>query len=140
MRHYALPVAWVLGSSLVVYGSTLGNPYLTIHGVGLDEQHRLGIALTFLLFVTVECAIVAAILRPRSYARSWVRALTAALFLSVCHWFFFMPLHQPVAVGFHAMWLLAFAVTCWILCIVSAASVLIGRLTPNKSLERTREG
>jgi len=138
MRYYALPVAWALGSALVLYGSTLGNPYLTIHGVDLAEQRRLGIAVTFLAFVTIECAVVAAILRPKSYTRSWGRALVAALFLSVCHWFFFRPLHQPVAVGLHAMWLLALAVTCWLLCIVSGSSVLIGRLMPNKSLERTR--
>jgi hypothetical protein len=138
MRHYALPVAWVLGSVLVLYGSTLGNPYLTHHGVGLAEQHRLGIAVTFFMFVTVECVVVAAILRPRSYARSWERALVAALFLSVCHWLFFGHLHQSVAEGFHAMWVLALAVTCWLLCMVSGTSVLKGRLTPNKSLERTR--
>ena len=140
MRHYSLPVAWVLGSALVLYGSTLGNPYLTRLGAGLTEQHRLGIAVTFLIFVTVECAVVAAIVRPRTYTKSWGRALVAALFLSVCHWFFFLPLHQPVAAGFHAIWLLALALSCWLLCIVSGTAVLAGRLTPNKSLDRTREG
>ena len=139
MRHHAIPVAWVLGSALVLYGSTLGNPYLTVHGVDLAEQPRLGIAATFLIFVTVECAVVGGILRPKSYAKSWGRALVAALFLSACHWFFFLPLHQPVAAGFHALWLLAMAVTCWLLCMVSGNFVLTGRLTPNKSLERTRE-
>ena len=95
--------------------------------------------MTFLLFVTIECAVIAAILRPRSYRKSWGRALVAALFLFVCHWFFFLGLHQPVAEGLHALWLLALAVTCSLLCIVSGASVLKGRLTPNKSLGRTLE-
>jgi hypothetical protein len=130
----------VLGAALVLYGSTLGNPYLTINGVGLEEQHRFKIAVTFFAFVTVECAVIAAILRPKSYRKSWGRALMAALFLSVLQWFFFPRLHASVAAGFHALWLFALAVTCWILCIVSGISVLKGSMTPNTSLERTREG
>src|SRR5688572_29703863 len=105
MRHYALPAAWVLGSTLVLYGSTLGNPYLTLHGIGLAGQPRWGIAVTFFSFVTIECAIIAAILRPKSYAKSWGRAFLTALFLSACHWFFFGHLHQSVAEGLHALWL-----------------------------------
>jgi hypothetical protein len=139
MRHYAIPVGWILGAALALYGSTLGNPYLSHHGLNPVEQHRLGLAVSFVFLVTVECAVVAAILRPKSYKRSWGRALVAAVLLSILHWFFFLPLHQPAAVGLHAMWLLAMATVCWLLCIVSGISVLAGRLTPNTSLERTRD-
>ena len=140
MRHYALLVAWVLGVALVLYGSTIGNPYLTHLGVDPAEQHRLRIAVTFLIVVTVECAVVAAILRPRSYIRSWARALLASLFLSACFWFFTSSFHEPAAAGFNAIWLLSLAVICWLLCIISLSSKLRGHMTPNKSPERTREG
>jgi len=138
MRRYALPIAWVLGSALALYGSFLGNPYLARYEVGPDEQHRLGIAVTFLILVTATCVVIAAVLRPKTYKNCWGRALVAALILSFMHWIFFLPLHQPVAVGFHAMWLLLMAAICWLLFIVSGISALAGRMTPNKSFERTR--
>jgi hypothetical protein len=129
MRNYAIPVAWVFGSAFVLYGSWLGDAHLTYRGVSLANQHRLSLAATLFVIVTVESIILAAILRPRSYMRSWGRALLAALFLSACFWVFTDPLDRPAAAGFNALWLLVLAVICWVLCIISIVSKLRSRRT-----------
>ena len=140
VRKYILPVAWVLGSALVLYGSTLGDPYLASQGVDSAERHAPGLVAASEIFITVECVVVAAILRPKSYAKSWGRALVAALLLSLLHWFFFMPLHQPPVFGVHAMWLFVMAATCWLLFIVSgisaAAKFVANRTSPGRPREK----
>src|SRR5688572_15255326 len=110
MRHLLLPSAWIAGVLVAAYGSSLGNPLLINRGIPLNEQGRPWVALVFVAAVTIECLLVWAVLRPRTYRRSWVRALIALLvLLTFLFYVALTAMHGPTALFFHVYWLLAFS-------------------------------
>lgn len=119
-RAIALPAAWLIGVVAVSWSGIATDQYL-LYVRGLPEPHPYpleGVAL-FVGVITVECAVAWAILRPRSYARSWLRALFAGLFALAALVFFAMGLmHSPLYMFVHALWLAScslalIALTLW---------------------------
>ncbi len=105
MGHRLLLSAWFAGVLAVLYGSTLGNPYLEGR-VPLDQQGRLEFAFWFVVAVTVECLVIWAVLRPRTYRRSWGRAISALFVLLAFLVLFSMTaMHAPTVWFFHIYWL-----------------------------------
>ncbi len=74
---------------------------------------------------SVESLILYAIIRPRTYARSWKRSGAALLlffpWLAVCA---ILLMHQPPYVFMHFFWLLLVNLILVVLCIYSAVAQL----------------
>jgi hypothetical protein len=127
-RHLFIPVTWVVGVFLAIYGSTFGNASLTHYGMPLTEQGRLEVALSFVAAVSIECFLLWAVLRPATYQRSWGRALLATLILASClSYFGFIAMHAPTALLFHIYWLVAMLAAVVGLLFTSAAADIISR-------------
>ena len=124
MRHGLLPSAWLAGVLAVLYGSSLGNPYLEGR-VPLNQQGRLEFAFWFVVAVTVECLVIWVVLRPRTYRRSWGRALSALLVLLAFLVLFAMTaMHAPTVWFFHIYWLALGGVVLFVLFVLAVVGTL----------------
>jgi hypothetical protein len=77
MRILPLLFLWVAGALLVAWTAHLPTPYR--HG-----SHPLYEVSLEVLFMAVEIAALISVLRPRTYSRSWRRALGGFLLSLVC--------------------------------------------------------
>ena len=81
-KHLPLAVAWVVGVLAVAVGGSLPDGYRE-HVLRLPEPqpYPMGGVAMFELIVTVEAVVLWALIRPRSYRKSWGRSLLAVAFL-----------------------------------------------------------
>jgi peptidoglycan/LPS O-acetylase OafA/YrhL len=103
MRVLPLLVLWVAGAVSVAWTAHLPTPYR--HGPYPLYEVSLEI-----LFMAVEIAALVAVLRPRTYSRSWSRALGGFL-LSLACFLCALPLGDTA-------WPYDEAFLLWMLCVV----------------------
>ena len=136
LRDAAVPLLAVIGVLLVAWEARLGadprgplqQPY-PILGVGF-----------FAVVIAIEALVVWGILRPRSYDRSWLRALLALLL--VAGFFFGWPSLQdgPRFQHAHFQWLALMAIVLLSLAVVSFASEMARRITLRSTRRAPRAG
>ena len=106
-RSLALPAVWLIGVVAIALSGIATDPYL-LHVRNIPEPHPYpldGVAL-FVGIATFESFVAWAILRPKSYNRSWLRSLFAGIFVVLALVFFAMGLmHSPLYMFVHALWL-----------------------------------
>ncbi|WP_339523185.1 hypothetical protein [Pseudomonas sp. EA_35y_Pfl2_R111] len=106
LRTLLLPLTALAGMALVIWAGSL--PYywmLRAMPVGSEAVYPLKPVLIFCAIVLIECGLLLAILRPRSYCRSWGRALCASV-LAVGLALFWIQgiLHAPPYYSMHLQW------------------------------------
>ena len=125
-RAIALPAVWLIGVVAIALSGIATDQYL-LYVRGIPEPHPYpleGVAL-FAAVATVECMVAWAILRPSSYARSWLRALFAGLFAAGALAFFAMGLmHSPLYMFVHALWLAVCSLALMALTVWSAVRAI----------------
>lgn len=117
LSHVALPAYLLLGVVAVALTGCLDNPYLThVRSLPPPHPYPLSGVLWVMAMMSVHTAAVMAILRLRSWLRSWGRALAATglstIFLLIAAQ---ASMHSP---PHHTAYLL------WLLLMVAALSVL----------------
>ena len=108
-RSSPLLVAWLSGVSTVTWAARFLKPS-PIAGVG-QSGYPLDEVLLILSLMTAQAAILLAVLRPWSYRRSWVRALTAFI-VSLFFWrvvavFFFFHGVAETYLSVYGWWMMA---------------------------------
>jgi hypothetical protein len=94
----------------------------------------------FAVVITVEAAVLWSILRPRSYSRSWLRAIVAMLVSIGLGFCWSLLLDGGRVWDAHLRWLGISAVLFLLLGIVSIASVIAGRITNRSTRRAARAG
>jgi hypothetical protein len=102
----------MIGVVAIAISGTATDQYL-LYVRGIPEPHPYpweGVSL-FIGVATLEWLLVWAILRPRSFNRSWLRALVATGFVTLAVVYFGLALmHSPLYMFVHFLWLL----TAWL--------------------------
>ena len=138
MRYVALPLSWVVAALAIVWAARWPNPYLE-HVAHMRAPHSYPVegVLWTLGLTCAELVLVTFILRPRTYVRSWIRALVA---FGVAAAFLFLgalgSMHSPPFYTFYLWWLLLVAGSMLLLCIWSSFSAVATTQSPNQRLER----
>jgi small-conductance mechanosensitive channel len=97
------------------------------HGNAESAYPTFGVSVVIGL-AALQCAIVGAILRPRTYHASWGRSLFACLFVVATAAVAFLGLfHAPQYAAIHFLWLVALAIGLAVLAAWSAISALGAR-------------
>ncbi|PKM24976.1 MAG: hypothetical protein CVV09_12790 [Gammaproteobacteria bacterium HGW-Gammaproteobacteria-13] len=109
LRTLLLPLTALVGMALLVWAGSLPDYWmLRAMPVGSEAVYPLKPVLIFCAIVLAECGLLLAILRPRSYCRSWGRALCACLLaLGLALFWLQGALHAPPYYGMHLQWWLA---------------------------------
>ncbi len=107
-----LSLVWFAGVAIVAWTARWPDPYLEhVRGIPPPHPYPLGSVLWIVLLMTLEGAVLAAILRPWSYARSWGRALVG---FGVAGGFFAFGalglMHAPPYYGYYSLWMLVIAI------------------------------
>ena len=109
MKRFASPGVWLLGIIAVTLSGLSSDPYLEyVRQIPPPHPYPAATVLWVALFMTVHAALLIAVLRPASYARSWGRAIIAFI-VSFC----FLALgvlgssHSPPPWGMYLFWLLS---------------------------------
>jgi hypothetical protein len=125
LKKYWIPGLWLL--SIPLYWLAGSNP--DTYAIAVRHEHPsypVEGVLTFIVITSVESLVLYAIIRPRTYDRSWKRSAAALLlffpWLAVCA---ILLMHQPPYVFMHFFWLLMVNVILGVLCIYS----VVARLT-----------
>jgi hypothetical protein len=125
LNKYWIPGLWLLSVPLYWWAGTDTDSY-AIAVLRTHPSYPVRGVLTFIVITTVESLILYAIIRPRTYSRSWKRSLAALLllfpWLAVCA---ILLMHQPAYVFMHFFWLLLITL---ILCALVVYS-LVAHLT-----------
>ena len=83
LRTLLLPLTALVGMALVIWaGSQPDYWMLRAMPVGREAVYPLKPVLIFCAIVLAECVLLLAVLRPRSFCRSWGRALCASVLVS----------------------------------------------------------
>lgn len=109
LRTLLLPLTALVGMALLIWAGSLPDYWmLRAMPVGSEAVYPLKPVLIFCAIVLAECSVLLAVLRPRSYSRSWGRALCACL-LAIGLALFWLQgaLHAPPYYGMHLQWWLA---------------------------------
>ncbi len=106
----------------VLVGSFLAILVIIASGLRTSPYPVAGTAF-FVFAVAFEAVALLVILRPRSYAHSWGRALIAVLLCLAVLWFSAQnTLGAPAYVFMHQRWLVAATLGCLILCVSSVVA------------------
>lgn len=124
LRKYWIPGLWLLSLPLYWWAGSDSDTYaIAVHHT--NPPYPVGGVLTFIVITTIESLILYAIIRPRTYARSWKRSGAALLlffpWLAVCA---ILLMHQPPYVFMHFFWLLLVNLILLVLCIYSTVAQL----------------
>lgn len=122
LRHALLPLTALTGIALLIWaGSQPDYWMLRALPAGSELPYPLKPVLIFSAVILAECGLLLALLRPRSYCRSWGRALCASL-LAIGLALFWLQgaLHAPPYYGMHLQWWLAVSLGLVLLCVYSA--------------------
>lgn len=105
------------------------DPYLLhVRGIPLPHPYPTRGVLTMAGVLTGETLLVYGVIRPRSYARSWGRALLAlAVCLGLFVFFGLLLMHTPPFMVAHCLWLGATALAMLGLLAASIAAALKAR-------------
>ena len=136
MKSLVLPAFALVGLAwIVVSGFWPGaDPYMSRRSAG-PQPYPLIAVLIACAVVLIETALVAAVLRPKSYRHSWGRALIALV--AVMAWWFYLGMgiiHQPGYYIVHLQWLALMICGLVLLLLVS----LIRRLQQPQAGDETR--
>jgi hypothetical protein len=118
----ALAAAWLVGVGAVLVGGVLPDGYRQyVLGLPDPQPYPAGGVAMFAFVVTVETAILWAIVRPRSYDASWRRVLAAlALFVPITLYFGVWLMHAPPYELMHFLWSACLCAALLVLCAISA--------------------
>lgn len=84
--------------------------------------------LSFAAMIAGETGLLYAILRPRSYRRSWARALVATIvFAFLTNYWIKLVMHAPSYYPAHVIWEMGVTLLCLILLIIA----IVGRIRSN---------
>lgn len=108
-RSFALPAVWMVGVVSIAISGTATDQYLLyVRGIPEPHPYPWGGVFLFIGVATVEWLLVWATLRPRSFNRSWLRALIATGCVTLAVVYFGMGLmHSTLYMFVHFLWLLA---------------------------------
>lgn len=122
-----LPGMWALGVATVVWAGFLPDGYL-MRMMPPPHPYPLTVVLWAILFMTLLTGGLYAVLRPRSYRRSWGRALCATV-LTIPFVFqaAVSAMHAPPPVGYYIYWTMLMCVGCAVLCLCSGVAALWAR-------------
>jgi hypothetical protein len=106
LRTLLLPLTALAGIALLIWAGSLPDYWmLRAMPVGSEAVYPLKPVLIFCAIVLAECSVLLAVLRPRSYCRSWGRALCASvLALGLALVWSQGTLHAPPYYGMHLQW------------------------------------
>ena len=137
-RAFALPAVWLVGVVAIALSGIATDQYLLyVRGIPEPHPYPLGGVALFIGIATFECFIAWAILRPKSYNRSWLRALFAGCFVVLALMFFAMGLiHSPLYIFVHALWLAFGSVALIVLILWSAVAAALSRDNASESHEQ----
>ena len=109
MRTVALPLTLLLGVIGAALAGFSPDPYLEhVRGMPPPHPYPTTTVLWVTLFMATQASVLFAILRPRSYRRSWGRALVAFLVsLSFLALGIVGAMHAPPPWSIYLLWLLA---------------------------------
>jgi hypothetical protein len=122
LRTLLLPFTALAGMALVIWAGSLPDHWmLRALPAGSTAPYPLKPVLIFCAIVLAECGLLLALLRPRSYCRSWDRALCASgLALSLALFWIQGILHAPPYYGMHLQWWLVVSLGLVLLTLYSA--------------------
>jgi hypothetical protein len=121
--------AWTLGAVSVAWLGRLPNPYLEyVRQIPPPHPYPVGGVLWVILLMTVQAVILASVLRPPTYNRSWGRALIGFL-VSVGFFSFagMAAMHAPPYFFAYLWWLLAVVVVAVALLVWSGVGAFRNR-------------
>ena len=125
LKKYWIQGLWLLSISLYLWAGSNPDSY----AIAVLHQHPsypFGGVLTVIAITTVESLILYAIIRPKTYEKSWRHSAGALLLFlawtAVCA---ILPMHGPPYVFMHFFWLLLVNV---ILAVLFIYSVIAGLL------------
>ncbi|MFZ0536793.1 MAG: hypothetical protein WAM47_08015 [Candidatus Sulfotelmatobacter sp.] len=123
-KQYWIPGLWLLSVPLYFWAGTGSDSY-AIAVLHTNPSYPVRGVLTCIAITAIESLALYAILRPKSYLRSWKRPFAALLlffpWLAVCT---ILLMHEPFYLFMHAAWLLLVNLILAALCIYSLASSL----------------
>ena len=125
-----LVIAWLIGVVAVLIGGMLPDGYRedALHLSGPQPYPLDGVAM-FILIATVECALLWAVIRPKSYDASWGRVLVALmLFVAATMYFGMWLMHAPPYMSMHVLWLVFMSLALLVVGVFSFARAIANRL------------
>ncbi|HTQ03856.1 MAG TPA: hypothetical protein VMI54_08360 [Polyangiaceae bacterium] len=130
LAHKIFAALWLAGiAALVTSGFAVDGYKLYVARIPLPHPYPLGGVLSTSLMLTFELGFVRAVLRPASYARSWWRALCAAVVTAIASLDSFLSLmHAPPCLATHCLVLMCLTVGLFGLFLASAVAALRSRL------------
>lgn len=123
-------IAWLVGVIAVLMGGMLPDGFReqVLH-LPDPQPYPLGGVTTIILIVTVECALLWAIIRPKSYDASWGRVLVALmLFVAATMYFGMWLMHAPPYMAMHFLWLAFVSLALIVVGVFSFAKAAATRL------------
>lgn len=128
VRSYGLLVLWGMFAALIALSGFRPDGYFLRDSSAEEWRYpALGVSLVLVLSVA-ELALLWAILRPKTYCRSWRRSLCAAVvFLVLVLLFSMLLLHMPHYVTGHVLWLATLFLLCLVLFCLSVVATLRSR-------------
>jgi hypothetical protein len=124
LRQWTLPAAWAIAAGTVLWTGRWFDPYLARHIPPPQPYPAEGVSWVLAL-ITLEIALLGVVLRPRSYSRSWGRALSALAIASAFVIFAGLgAMHAPPFFHFYIGWTILVAVALAALSIGSSGASL----------------
>ena len=128
VKGYGLLGLWGLFAVLIAFDGTRPDGSFLGHHSEDEWQYPLYGVSVALAFSLVELAIAWAILRPRSYSRSWKRALAASgVFLALSLGFSATIMHAPLFWVAYILWLYVVFLVSVVVLIASGVAALRSR-------------
>ncbi len=127
VRLAGLPALWV-GTALGMVNDSLHDPYVATRlGTAAYHHNQEGALLQGLGMTLVELVVLALILRPWSYRRSWGRSAVALVVILPWTLLWAGLMHQGGVLVVHAMWLVSLVVILCACCAWSGFAALRAR-------------
>ena len=118
--------AWILGAVFVVWFGRLPNPYLLyVRHLPPPYPYPTNGVLWVLLFMAIQVVVLAIVIRPRTYSRSWLRA-GLALLVSAAFFIYAAlgAMHAPPYFFAYIWWSLAVVAGSLLLLVWSASGAI----------------
>jgi hypothetical protein len=133
-----IPFVWFVGIILLFWGGAQIHGYrLHVMQIPLPHPYPWKTVLILIAIMTIEAAVLLAIIRPWSYDKSWIRSVVSFfVFLSFSFIFLFTLMHAPAHVLYHFLWLVVISIALLVCSIWSGISALRNRIY-NKRMELT---
>jgi hypothetical protein len=121
-----LAAVWLAGiASLVTSGFAVDGYKLYVMRIPLPHPYPLGGVVITSLTLTFELALIYAVIRPATYARSWGRALSATAITAAASLDSLLSLmHAPPYLAAHCLVLMSLTAGLIVLSLASAAAAL----------------